>query len=38
MSFLTKILGDPNDREVARHLRRVEEINEIAADGWAGIR
>jgi preprotein translocase subunit SecA len=27
MSFLTKILGDPNDREVARHLRRVEEIN-----------
>jgi preprotein translocase subunit SecA len=29
MSFLTKILGDPNDREVARHLRRVEEINEF---------
>src|SRR4030081_1180794 len=29
MSFLTKILGDPNDREVARHLRRVEEINEL---------
>ncbi|MEA2645629.1 MAG: preprotein translocase subunit SecA [Chloroflexota bacterium] len=30
MSFLTKILGDPNDREVARHLRRVEEINDFA--------
>ena len=27
MSFLTKILGDPNDREVSRHLSRVEEIN-----------
>jgi preprotein translocase subunit SecA len=27
MSFLVKILGDPNDREVARHLNRVEEIN-----------
>jgi preprotein translocase subunit SecA len=27
MSFLVKILGDPNDREVARHLSRVEEIN-----------
>src|SRR6202011_1021410 len=27
MSFLLKVLGDPNDREVARHLRRVEEIN-----------
>ena len=29
MSFLVKLLGDPNDREVARHLRRVEEINEL---------
>jgi preprotein translocase subunit SecA len=27
MSFLTKILGDPNAREVSRHFRRVEEIN-----------
>src|SRR5450759_2467916 len=39
MSFLVKILGDPNDREVARHLSRVEEINafepemEARADG-----
>ncbi len=29
MSFLVKILGDPNDREVARHLNRVEEINAL---------
>jgi preprotein translocase subunit SecA len=29
MSFLIKILGDPNDREVARHLNRVEEINAL---------
>jgi preprotein translocase subunit SecA len=29
MSFLVKLLGDPNDREVARHLRRVEEINAL---------
>ncbi|MHB8509984.1 MAG: preprotein translocase subunit SecA, partial [Candidatus Dormibacteria bacterium] len=29
MSFLLKVLGDPNDREVARHLRRVEEINDF---------
>jgi len=29
MSFLLKVFGDPNDREVGRHLRRVEEINEF---------
>ncbi len=29
MSFLLKVFGDPNDREIARHLRRVEEINEF---------
>jgi len=29
VSFLVKILGDPNDREVARHLNRVEEINAL---------
>ncbi|HXA43852.1 MAG TPA: preprotein translocase subunit SecA [Candidatus Solibacter sp.] len=29
MSFLLKVLGDPNDREVARHLNRVEEINAL---------
>ena len=29
MSFLVKILGDPNNREVDRHLRRVEEINSL---------
>jgi preprotein translocase subunit SecA len=31
MSFLIKILGDPNEREVDRHLRRVEEINALEA-------
>jgi preprotein translocase subunit SecA len=29
MSFLMKVFGDPNDREVGRHLRRVEEINDF---------
>jgi preprotein translocase subunit SecA len=29
MSFLLKVFGDPNDREIGRHLRRVEEINEF---------
>ena len=32
MSFLVKILGDPNDREVARHLNRVEEINALVPE------
>ncbi|MEA2682813.1 MAG: preprotein translocase subunit SecA [Chloroflexota bacterium] len=27
MSFLLKVFGDPNDREIGRHLRRVEEVN-----------
>jgi len=27
MSVLTKILGDPNEKEVGRHLRMVEQIN-----------
>jgi preprotein translocase subunit SecA len=29
MSVLTKVLGDPNAREVKRHLERVAEINEL---------
>ena len=29
MSFLLKVFGDPNDREIGRHLRRVEEINDF---------
>src|SRR6202795_8657 len=29
MSFLTKVLGDPNAREVKRHLERVTEITEL---------
>jgi preprotein translocase subunit SecA len=29
VSFLLKVFGDPNDREVGRHIRRVEEINEF---------
>ena len=32
MSFLLKVFGDPNDREVARHLRRVEEVNDFEAE------
>jgi len=32
MSFLLKVFGDPNDREVGRHLRRVEEINAVEAE------
>jgi preprotein translocase subunit SecA len=28
MSFLLKVFGDPNDREIGRHLRRVEGVNE----------
>ncbi|MFN2465845.1 MAG: preprotein translocase subunit SecA [Candidatus Dormibacteria bacterium] len=27
MSFLMRVFGDPNDREIGRHIRRVEEIN-----------
>src|SRR6267378_1253568 len=29
MSVLTKVLGDPNAREVKRHLERVADINEL---------
>src|ERR1700716_859726 len=29
MSVLTKVLGDPNAREVKRHLERVAEINQL---------
>src|SRR5438445_13859745 len=29
MSVLTKVLGDPNAREVKRHLERVAEANEL---------
>ncbi len=29
MSVLTKVLGDPNAREVKRHLERVAEVNEL---------
>jgi len=29
MSVLTKVLGDPNAREVKRHLERVDEINQL---------
>src|SRR3979411_1426340 len=29
MSVLTKVLGDPNAREVKRHLERVAEITEL---------
>src|SRR3984893_4108927 len=29
MSVLTKVLGDPNEREVKRHLERVAEITEL---------
>src|SRR5207253_10836537 len=29
MSVLTKVLGDPNAREVKRHLERVAEANEV---------
>jgi len=29
MSVLTKVLGDPNKREIRRHQRRVEEINAL---------
>ncbi len=29
MSVLTKILGDPNARDVKRHLRRVADINQL---------
>ncbi|GAC1575089.1 MAG: preprotein translocase subunit SecA [Candidatus Dormibacteria bacterium] len=32
MSFLLKVFGDPNDREVGRHLRRVEEVNAFEAE------
>ncbi|MFN2463630.1 MAG: preprotein translocase subunit SecA [Candidatus Dormibacteria bacterium] len=32
MSFLLKVFGDPNEREVGRHLRRVEEINDCEAE------
>src|SRR6266446_3399124 len=31
MSVLTKVLGDPNAREVKRHLERVAEITELEA-------
>ena len=31
MSVLTKVLGDPNAREVKRHLERVADINELEA-------
>ncbi|TME45192.1 MAG: preprotein translocase, partial [Chloroflexi bacterium] len=29
MSVLTKVLGDPNAREVKRHLERVADINQL---------
>ena len=29
MSVLTKVLGDPNAREVKRHLERVADISEL---------
>src|ERR1700736_4775419 len=29
MSVLTKVLGDPNAREVKRHLERVADMNEL---------
>jgi len=29
MSVITKVLGDPNAREVKRHLERVADINEL---------
>src|SRR5258708_22938931 len=32
MSFLRKVLGDPNNREVSRHLRRVEDVNAPEAE------
>jgi len=31
MSVLTKVLGDPNAREVKRHLERIVDINELEA-------
>ena len=29
MSVITKVLGDPNAREVKRHLERVADISEL---------
>ena len=29
MSLLTKVLGDPNKREIGRHQQAVDEINSL---------